>query len=81
MGTEGMQLVKTIFTYMCADYDAGILSHEREITYRRILSNIGGCEVQTISEFSWEDYTEDVFYFVLIDQKTRKEVSSYKAVR
>lgn len=81
MEAKSILLAKMTFAQMCADYDAGALSHANENTYRRILRNVFGCDVQTISEFSWEDRDEDVFYFHLISRVTGKSIASHKVVR
>lgn len=81
MEAERIRLAKEIFKHMCADYDAGILSQEVKLEYRSILQNIFSCDVQTISEFSWEDRDEDVFYFHLISRVNGESIASHKVVR
>lgn len=81
MEAKSILLAKMTFAQMCADYDAGALSHANESTYRRILRNIFGYDVQTISEFSWEDRDEDVFYLHLISRVNGKSIASHKVVR
>lgn len=81
MEAKSIELAKITFEQMCADYEAEILSLESKKTYWRILDHAFHCEVQTISEFSWEDRDEDVFYFHLISRVTGKSIASHKVVR
>lgn len=81
MEAERIRLAKSVFTQMCVDYDAGILSQDMKLAYRSILQNTFSCDVQTISEFSWEDRDEDVFHFHLISRVTGESIASHKVVR